>query len=83
LEVLINTLVVFIGATAVRWGSIVTGREIFILKGSCQNGSRLHRHVSTSQAKGHSNTNVVCHLIFSFDALRAEKVLEWLLLLTA
>lgn len=52
LEVLVDTFVIFVGATAVRWSSIVTGREVLVLESSCQNGSGLYRYVSTSQAKG-------------------------------
>ena len=41
LEVFIHTLVVFVSTTAVCWRSIIAGREIFVLKSSCENGSRL------------------------------------------
>jgi hypothetical protein len=42
LKVFINTLVVFVGTTAVCWSSVIAGREIFVLESSCENGSGLY-----------------------------------------
>jgi hypothetical protein len=42
LKVLVNTLVVFVGTATVCWCSIITGCEVLVLKGGCENGSGLH-----------------------------------------
>lgn len=41
LKVFVDTFIILVGTTAVGWRSIVTGREIFVLEGSCQDSSRL------------------------------------------
>jgi len=83
LEVLVHTLVVFVGTTAVGWLSIVTGRKIFILESGRENRSRLNI-ASLAQIPYQPklvSTHVVGHFILRLDALGTEEILQRLLLL--
>lgn len=41
----------------------------------------VYHYVSQVCVRGNDITNIVCHLILSFDTFGTEEILEWLLLL--